>query len=365
MKTDLETIIPLLIGAYRKIAKEEGPLEHLQTREFRTLISQFQKEKKVKNYLEEKEHLLPSLLYDFIIHYQEGLSLIGEVPLPLHRVLDVGAGLGPYSLAALKHGARDVVAIDQSERALELGSTIIGKLGYPMTVRKWTYPKEIPVTGNFDLIILGHSALEMCPEDRSLDILMDTLLRRLTPQGFLLIVESSWGEFNRRVCELRDRLVEKGIAVQAPCIFKGMCPALKTPNSPCYAQREMEKPPLIKEIQRALSINLSSLKMTYILFRAPNFGWPKPPIEPVYRVISPPVESFHSKMYYLCGTDGKRTLSSRLKEHPKQSRAFEYLKRGELLAIINGVENKMAYDIVEGTEIKIIAPLGKPMPVND
>jgi hypothetical protein len=164
------------------------------------------------------------------------------------------------------------------------------------------------------------------------------------------------------VLQLRENLVKQGIPVQAPCVWHGECPALKTPNSPCYAQREFEKPYLVREIQRAASINLGSLKMSYLILRQPEAGWPSLPAYPVHRVISPPVDSFHGKRFYLCGTQGKKSLGSRFTIQPAQSKAFDYLRRGELISVEEALEMPQTLDIVEGSTLRIEAACGKPMP---
>jgi hypothetical protein len=187
------------------------------------------------------------------------------------------------------------------------------------------------------------------------------LLNRLTTRGMLLIVDPSYVEDNRRLLQLRDRLVLEGVPVQAPCVWRGECPALKTAHSPCYAQRELEKPFLLKEFQRAAQINLSSLKMSYIIFRNPQATWPELPERPLYRVISPPVESFQGKRYYLCGVDGKKNLGSHLNPAPKEARAFDFLRRGELISVENPLEKQQALEIVQGTSLSVEAACGKPL----
>lgn len=375
---DLETIIPILIGVWRRFTKLSGPPDVLQTREFRSVVSAVKALNEMslngqsligQDYFKKPELLSSYLLYQWIIHYQEALSLLGELPFTPSRVLDVCSGPAPMAFAALRHGANEVIATDQNAQALQLGGEICGRYGLPLSVRKWNCLKErLPVEGKFDLIILGHCLEELFPasikgwqENQRLFVRM--LLDRLKPEGQLLLIESSYNESNRRILQLRDTLVKEGVPVQAPCVWRGECPALKAQNSPCYAQRELEKPYLIKEIQRASSINLSSLKMSYIIFRHPSAGWPElEEDKKYYRVISPPVDSFHGKRFYLCGTDGKKQLESRLENHPPESRAFEYLRRGELISFVNALEKQNAIDIVEGTTVHVEAPCGKPLP---
>lgn len=373
---DLETIIPILIAQWRRIRKESGPADKLQTREFRTTVElvkalqarSYQDQSLVgQDYFAKSELLTAYILYQWIIHYQEALSLINEIPMTPRRVLDVCSGPAPMAFAALRHGAREVYAVDRNETALQLGAEICGRYGMPLTVRKWNCLREpLPIEGKFDLIILGHALEDLFPEGgEKQQQFIHSLMKRLTPEGYLLIVENSFPDANKRVLQLRDHFVKEGVPVQAPCVWKGECPALKTANSPCYAQREMEKPFLVKEIQRAADINLSSLKMSYVIFRNPEAGWPSLPDKPLYRVVSPPIDSHMGKRFFLCGTDGKKNLGARIDPLPKEARAFEYLRRGELISVENAFENQQSMDIVEGTKVTVEAACGKPLKTED
>lgn len=374
---DLENITPILIGVWRRLHKLAGPPDVLQTREFRGVVAAVKQLQEMSvegkslvgtNYLDDPNLAGAYFLYQWVVHYQQGLSLLGELPQAPRRVLDVCSGGAPFAFAALRHGASEVYALDQSQLALKLGGEVCGRYGLTVTMRKCDCRKpQLPVEGKFDLIIVGHCLKELFPSNQKgwqeeQKRFLDRLMARLTDDGCLLVVDDSFQEANKRLLSLRDQYVQEGIAIQAPCVWRGECPALKTANSPCYAQREFEKPHLIKEIQRAASINLSSLKMSYVIFRAKGALWPYNGAQNLYRVISPPVEAFSGKRFYLCGTDGKKQLSTRLQEHPADSRAFEYLKRGELIAFEDALEGEKTIDIVEGTKVKVVAPCGKPVP---
>lgn len=371
---DLETIIPLLIGVFRRFHKESGPSDKLQTREFRSVVESVLKLQNLTennlistDYFSDRNLLGSYLLYHFVMHYQEGMSLIGELPITPKRVLDVCSGPGSFAFAALRQGASEVFATDRNATALKLASEVCGRYGLTLTTREWDCLKQkLPIDGKFDLIIVGHCLQELFPSHKKgwadeQQQFIEMLLDKLTPNGFLMIVDSSFQEPNRRVLELRDRLVLKQVPIQAPCIFKGACPALKTVNSPCYAQRELEKPYLIKEIQRAAEIKLGSLKMTYIIFKNKDAESPKIPEGHLYRIISPPVEVQNKKRFYLCGIDGKKILESRFQNHPKESKAFDYLKRGELILIENAKEKQNTFDIEKETKLKVVAACGKPI----
>lgn len=373
---DLDTIMPILISAWRRMLKLSGPPDVLQTREFREVVTLVQNLQSGswkgqsligQDYFKHPQLLGAYLLYDWVLHYQQGLSLIGELPHPPGRVLDLCSGAAPFAFAALRHGAKEVIASDRNAAALQLGAEICGRYGLPLSIRLWdSLDPSMPLNGKFDLIILGYCLEELFPSSQKGWLegqtnYINRLLSLLSPDGHILIVDSSLNEPNRRVLMLRDVLVKTGIPVQAPCVWRGECPALKA-NSQCYAQRELEKPQLIKEIQRAASINLSSLKMSYLILRSPVSGWPRLELQPLYRVISPPIDTFSGKRFYLCGTDGKKQLGSHIQTHPVESRAFEYLKRGELISIEGALEKQGALDIIQNTVVRVVAARGKPLP---
>ncbi|MBA3817227.1 MAG: class I SAM-dependent methyltransferase, partial [Parachlamydiaceae bacterium] len=163
---DLETLIPILLGIWRRFHKISGPPDKLQTLEFESVLaaitklqSKFADGKTLigVDYFADRELLGAYLLYQWVIHYQEGLSLIGELPNPPKRVLDVCSGPAPFAFAALRHGAEEVIATDQNLTALTLGAEICGRYGLPLAIRPWNCIKErLTIEGKFDLIIVGH-----------------------------------------------------------------------------------------------------------------------------------------------------------------------------------------------------------------
>ncbi|MEM1282666.1 MAG: small ribosomal subunit Rsm22 family protein [Chlamydiota bacterium] len=374
---DLETIMPLLIEQWRRFRGISGPGNVLQTREFRSVVKavrelqehQFSKQTPSNDdYFSSQEHLAAYLLYYWVVHYQEALNLINELPNSPKRVLDVCSGPAPYAFAALRHGATDVIATDRNLDALKQGAEICGRYGHTLTIRRWDCLKEkCPVEDKFDLIILSHGLAELFPDTtkgwkEEQSVFLSSLMNRLTPDGYLLLVDSSLLSHNHRILSIRDQFVTEGVPVQAPCVWRGECPALKTKNSPCYAQREFEKPYLVSEIQRGAKIFLSSLKMSYVIFSHPDSSWPNLPEGDYHRIISPPIDTHQGKSFYLCGTQGKKRISSNLRVLPKKLRAFDYLKRGELISVKEVIREGKEYILRPESEIKIEAACGKPIP---
>ncbi len=375
--TDLDQIMPMLIGIWRRFCKLSGPADVLQTREFRQVVEAVLK---LRENLETGERtgsqddwndpafLGAHLLYDWVLHYQQGLALIHEMPSAPKRVLDLASGAGAFAFASMRQGASDVIVLNRNRSALTLAGQICGRYGFSLTARQHSplfFP--LPVEGTFDLVIVAHRLRELFPDTRkswreAQRDWIERLSTYLSPSGTLLLVDSSVMHANHRFLALRDELVEAGWPVQAPCVWKGKCPALQA-NSLCYAQRDFEKPYVVKEIQRAAGINLGSLKMSYLMLKHRSAHWPQlPQGRPFYRVISPPIEARSGKRYHLCGTDGKKDIGSHFDEQPPEARAFDYLKRGELISVEEALNKQQHFDIVQGTRVKLEAALSKPLP---
>ena len=371
-KVDMEELMPQLIQEWRRFTKIGGPPDVLQTREFRGVVESLKKMRHAfesspqalgRNYFSDRKLLADYLLYFWPLHYQEALSILSEIPTTPRRVLDLCSGPCPIAFAALKLGCSEVIAMDQNLEALRLGANICGRQGYPLTIRKANFlTDKLPSGEKFDLITIGHALDELFPDNqKKQEVFIQKLLDRLTPSGYLVVLESSLREKNRRILQLRESLVEQGIPVQAPCVWQGKCPALEG-NFPCFAQREYEKPYVIRELQRAMQVNLGSLKVSYLILRSPEAGWPELPDGDHYRVVSPPFEKPEGKQFYLCGTPGKKKLCSRLPSLPKAARAFQYLKRGELISIEGALESSNSLHLSEKTRVAVEAACGKPIP---
>lgn len=355
---DEETLIPLLLSLWRRLHKLPGPADRLQTREFRSVVEaiRLMQTGQVQD-LSEKKFLGASLLYYWWVYYQEGLSLLQEVPSSFCKVLDVSGGLGPFSFAALKHGAEEVLTIDPNPQGLAFAKEIAGKCGFVLQTLVQD-PRRSAPAGSFDLVIAAHCQEKMFSTLEERLAWVESLAAKLRPSGHLLLVESSLQESNQTFLALRDALVERGFPVQAPCVWQGTCPARQS-QTPCYAQREFVKPYLIQELQRGADIRLSSLKMSYLLLKPKTALWPVS-AKALYRVISPPLEGLFGRHFYLCGTDGKKSLSSALPETPPGAKAFDFLKRGELLSVEKVQERGNRLELTEESLIQIEAALGKP-----
>lgn len=361
-KPEWDLLFPLLIDLRRTLLKlPAGPADRFQTREFRSLIEDIEAHRHSSEDLSSREALSAYFLYEWPLRYAEGLSLLKELPQPAKRVLEIGAKGAPFSFAASQYGALEVFALDENEEALRRGAQIFGHFGYPVSVRKFEPMRPLPVTGSWDLIILPYTLFSRFTSVEDRLSYLKRLMPLLSETGHLLLVESSESSVNREFLALRDAIFAEGISIAAPCLGIRKCPALRHGSSACYAQRPLEeKPFILKEIQRALNIKQNSLKMSYLLLRSPKSSAPEIP-ENLYRVISPPVETYKGTRRFLCGTSRQVSLGTGLQEHPKASKAFEYLKRGDVIAIENASEIEDDLVIKENTSVILYAPCDKPV----
>jgi len=366
---DMEELIPLLIKVWRNNLHLPGPADCLQTREFRAACSCIKEMYEFLHgnsatttleFFQDTGFAAAYLLYFWPVHYSQALSLMGELPKPPKKVLDLFSGPGPLAFAACKWGAESVTCIDEHEFPLKLAAEVAARSGYALSVRQARFPNLSCVKGEkYDLITVGYAMKELSSQGVSFSKLFNTLLPFLSEDGAILFIDSSFDATCKKLLSLRDYCQESDIPIVAPCVWRGKCPALASKSWLCYAQRPFEKPHLLKELQRGAGINLNSLKMSYLIVQNPKKGFLHPKQE-AFRVVSPLMKE-PSPSCWLCGTCGKKQLCGS-DTPPNSAKAFSFLQRGELISVENAKERGNVLEVVEGTTIKIEAALGKPVP---
>jgi ribosomal protein RSM22 (predicted rRNA methylase) len=363
VKVDWKELYSILIAQFRQLNKLTiGPLDRLQSREYQFLTEKV-KELQANDDLSDRALLSAFLMYEWPQLLAQGISLMQEIPNIPTRVLEIGSGTAPFALAALMSGSLEAFTLHNNPLALKVAGEICGRYGYPISVREHDprLTREWPLEGTWDLIIIGYSLTELFPTLEKQVSFISNLFNKVNPGGHILLVDSSQNEINRHFLHLRDAFIKEGISIQAPCIWQGGCPALSHGASPCYSQRPFEKPFLINDIQKSIKANTNSLKMTYFLLCPPGQKNSHPQGERLYRVVSPPIETFKGTRHFLCGVDGKKTLGSRLTSHPKSSKAYEYLKKGDVVSINNAIELEDDLIIAEETSFVLKSPFDKPL----
>jgi len=184
----------------------------------------------------------------------------------LLRILDLGAGPAPCSIAAAEWPCRDaegpegkgpeakgssakvpevprisISALDRSPLSLESGRRLAESAGFAFeSVSDWNAERDELPSGPFDLVVMGHLLNELFSNDvdriRKRKEFLSQALALLSPGGLLLVIEPALQPTSRETIALRDLLAAEGIPVLAPCLRSGSCPALPLEGQSCHSE---------------------------------------------------------------------------------------------------------------------------------
>jgi len=203
------------------------------------------------------------------------------------EVLDVGAGLGAMTWglaraidrAACASTALDATWIDADPEALDLGLAIArarqGRGRVDLRARAVAGPLSVlDGLGRYDVVLVGHVLSEI-GVDEAEDVRIErhvALLRRLLDRhtrdhGSLVVVEPALQDRTRRLHRTRDRLVELGLTVFAPCLHAAPCPALTRDSDWCHENVPIDLPAWLVPVARAAGLRREGLTYSYLVLR--------------------------------------------------------------------------------------------------
>lgn len=147
------------------------------------------------------------------------------------RVLDVGTGTGALALAAARAGAREVVAVDVSRRALAAAWINARLRGLPVRVHR-TDVATVPPSGPFDLVLAnppyvpwsgsGSASRRWDAGDDGraiIDPLCAAIPGLLSERGCFLLVQSSLSGVDPTLTTLADAGLKTSIVARRPVPF--------------------------------------------------------------------------------------------------------------------------------------------------
>lgn len=310
-------------------------------------------------YLDDPQLLGAYLLLYWPVSWAQASSVLGELPRPPGDVLDVGAGPAPLALAALDAGATSALAIDRSRAALDAGAALAREAGYAFATATWEPAQPLP-QGPFDTILVGHLLNELSPG--AAETLCDALLDRVRPGGHLITIEPALRETSRALIALRDRLVARGATVEAPCLWRGDCPALARAADWCHAERPLSPPPLLAQLADGARLHRDAIKMTYFVFRWRGATWPEPPAGRVFRVVSEPLDEKGKRRRIGCGPEGRVPLVLPDKHLGDENAVFADLLRGDLVRVHEITSRGDGLKLERGATVERLARAGEPTP---
>lgn len=353
-------------------------------------------------YMDEDAALGAYLLYYYTVtHTQITFALRSFLPLTdlakrnSLRILDVGSGPAPASMAALDVLSEmsddlahiELTCVDSSAKALTLAKKLFAA-DYPnvcvhtkcLSLERAAMREQT----RYDLIIASHVINELWKEksdrqERRLKFLTD-FAEHLNEGGILLICEPALLETSRDTIRLALSLSEKNFTVLAPCpnsfVQKIRCPifsATASANASCHAEAFTAFDPLVLKIAAKAGLTRQSVKMTFFALQKECTAHTKVNEGAAhYRVVSDAMLNKAGRIRYLL-CDGKRRIPISAKSDDSTARkiGFFNLKRYDAVTVTNpemrGDAQNPSFGIDEKTRLTVrpFAPhsQGSPVPL--
>jgi ribosomal protein RSM22 (predicted rRNA methylase) len=380
----LQRLVPGLLATWRGLRRgpvrgPRPPADRLLPEELREVAAAVQRlshgltrDRKLAGarYLDDDRLLGAYLLFYWPVSYLQARGILSELPRRPRSALDLGSGPGPVAFAALDAGAAEVLAADRSARALAAARKLAGAVGEPLATREWDprRPGSIAALApgrTFDLVTLGHVVNELFQGEGAAErraALLEEAAGLLSPGGSVVVIEPALRETSRALLEVRDRLVARGFAVRAPCLFRGACPALVRPTDWCHAERPVEVPRLVDEIGRRAGLRKEAVKMSYLVLAPAGEAWREPPPGKVFRIVSEPLPSKGRLRYMGCGPEGRMGLALQEKDVTGTNRAFEGLLRGDVIEVTGTEPRGDGLRLSPDSVVRVVAAAGRPVP---
>lgn len=358
------------------------------------------------SYFSRPEFLRAYLLYYWPVSFlQTSLALTelmarGVLSRP-GSVLDLGAGPGPASAAAMIMGADTFLLLDKSREALNQALTILQAQSAAMKSARKTAAtfstsladlenlKTLP-QGPFDLILACHSVNELWKQDaQALDkraALFGQAVERLSEGGLLIIIEPSAIVTSRPALALRDRLLsefEGVLRCVAPCPGSYPCPVLTAGQErSCHSTWAWSPYEPISALAAAAGLDRDSVKATWFALQKTGNSNSRegargqgrsdlPPaaaspialsgsgLQPAWlegRIISEAMLNKAGRLrYILCTNSGLASFSAKAKESAAETAGFFSLQRGDMItaSALERREGQNSFGFVPGSKLSI------------
>lgn len=288
------------------------------------------------------------------------------------RVLDLGCGPGTALLGVREFFAErenrphlEFIAVDHVAENLNIAEDLFASSQSAKTlpaslktIRSGIENAGQHVSGPFDLVILSNVLNELFmhegrQREKQFVVMEDIMTGLLADNGSLIIIEPALRETSRKMLEIRDRLLEEGFQVYAPCLFRGKCPALANPKDWCHEDIPWAPPPVIRELDRLTALRKDSLKFSWLVFRKDRRSAADFCGDEAFRVVSEPLISKGKREFYLCGVNGRRLAVRLDKDATPENEAFGVMVRGDVVRFEGLLDEGSRYKVRRDTRVSI------------
>jgi hypothetical protein len=194
--------------------------------------------------------------------------LLAETPPAEGVFVELGAGWGPFGLAAASLGHR-VVLVDLSAERLRSARSMFAALGFrePQCLVEDAWSFRLPAEAGS--IALPYSFGEMLrgrrDELRAGAQRLKGWLGELGPSGRMFVVEPGTHVAARRLQAIRDLLAPE-IRISAPCPQIAACPALPNPEDWCHFTRRLPLGAVGQAVAAAGRRRWQEVHFSYLVF---------------------------------------------------------------------------------------------------
>lgn len=280
-------------------------------------------------------------------------------------VLDIGCGTGTMILGAslwlhehYPQNRSHFTAWDQSDQALKTFERFYKKFGWnDLTVVHTDLEHGDFSNGKYDLITGGNVINELTAKGEGHFI--EILERNLSPDGFVILIEPALRESSRRLLQLRDRLLQKGWFVYAPCFTFKSCPALADEEDWCHHNLGWERPAFITVIDEMIGHIRKSMKFSYLILsrqdiHLSDFIFPERDFTGQFRVVSDMAKEKGRRKAYVCNDHGRCECLKNNRDDSDKNEVFDELKLYDVVQINGLAEKKQIKQIQKETVVKKI-----------
>jgi ribosomal protein RSM22 (predicted rRNA methylase) len=230
-----------------------------------------------------EELALAYIAYYLPLNWLRALSVIAEGQRlgffeDLERVIDFGSGPGTFQFAALESHLRFSAwsFIEHEKAAQDWHKRFLASLADAPTEKDCEWSRDAididKAQAKQTMGVFSYSLNEMA-----------SLPAWAFDLEALCIIEPSTAEAGRRLQELRQKLIDSGFSIWAPCTHQGHCPLLTHSKTDwCHHRIHVELPDQVMELEKNLPIKNTSLTYSYVLARRMA---PTPTQTPQARVI--------------------------------------------------------------------------------
>lgn len=247
----------------------------------------------------------------YAVSYEVLQRVVEECSLSFKSVLDLGAGIGSFSLASLDlmEEEIDVHLVEDNSEMLNLSKKVFSYLNRKATWHNQTYLNSVDVKP-LDIVCFCYTLTELCEEEKAKALELATTLF----EKALVIIEPGTPKGYQNIIKAREFFFKKGYHILLPCPHEVKCP-LKGQDW-CHFSKRLPRHPIHKYLKQAQA-GFEDEKYSYLVVGKTRQAFQKD------RVLMPPKKASGLIQLKLCSESGfiqEKTITKKEKQKYKDAK---------------------------------------------